>query len=104
MATHHGRPGGRGLELLLLFALLALTFAVVGLTIYLAVSLFVGFLEFLPGRGNVLPIFGLFLFACGLPAFLFLKWLWRNFLGYYKYDPNSLKPLTQGTPDDRKSD
>ncbi|MGL5010469.1 MAG: hypothetical protein ACRC6I_11340 [Paracoccaceae bacterium] len=83
METHHKRPGGRALELILLFALMALTlvlpFGMVLLTKWL-------------GYGTAHVAFGAGI-ALSVP-------LWRAFLRYYKYELHTLKPITE--KDDHK--
>jgi hypothetical protein len=102
MRAHHGRPGGRALELLLLFALIGFSAAVlIG-----GVGLFFGAFAYVEvhfghirGKGA-----GALFILVYTGLLLGLGLIWKVFLKYYKYDPNSLKPLTEGTSDDRKSD
>lgn len=71
--AHHGRPGGRALELLLLALLICLTIA-----IFLAPLL-------LDIRSK-----GLIVVAIAIAAPF-----WIGFLTYYKYDTNTLRPLDE---------
>ena len=86
MATHHGRPGGRGRELLLLL-----------LTILASVLLI--------GGGFLLPLIwtqatetGSSVFASKAGAalgFLGAAMLWRKLLTYYRYDVHTMRPLKE---------
>ena len=100
MRGHHGRPGGRALELLLLFALIGFsaTLFIGGLGFFLgAFAIFEVRIGHIPGQAAS----GLFMLVyMGLLSVLGV--IWKVFLKYYKYDPNSLKPLNEGTSDDRK--
>ncbi len=83
MKTHHGRPGGRGLELLLLL-----------LTILATVTLIGG--GFLAGLAiaeatNVASPRIAAKAGAGL-GFLFCVMLWRKVLASYRYD-HDLKPI-----------
>ncbi len=78
METHHKRPGGRALELILLFALIALT-----LVLPFGMVLLMKWLEY----GTAHAAFGGGI-ALSVP-------LWRGFLRYYKYELNTLKPIME---------
>ena len=86
MATHHGRPGGRGRELLLLL-----------LTVLASILLI--------GGGFLLPLIwtevtetGSSFFASKAGAalgFLGSALLWRKLLTYYRYDGHTVRPLKE---------
>jgi hypothetical protein len=76
VATHHGRPGGRILELSLLFALMAVT-----LVLPFGMVLLMEWLGYLTPK----TAFGVGI-ALSFP-------LWRAFLRYYKYELHTLKPI-----------
>ena len=86
MATHHGRPGGRGRELLLLL-----------LTVLASILLI--------GGGFLFPLIltqatetGSSFFASKAGAalgFLGSALLWRKLLTYYRYDGHTLRPLKE---------
>ncbi len=78
MATHHGRPGGRGLELLVLLLVLISTVAVVVGTVLIVRWLSPNMAYLAIGLG----------FALSVP-------LWRAFLRYYKYEAHTLKPIIE---------
>ncbi len=83
MSTHHGRPGGRLVELLALFAFLGLSVAMlVGMPIL--VMYFLDAPE--PGRRTSI-LAGLAL------ALVILAPIWKALLRYYKYEPHTLKPI-----------
>jgi hypothetical protein len=74
VTTHHKRPGGRALELVLLFSLMGLTLALpVGLFLLMRWLGYVGYYAIPAG------------FALSVP-------LWRGFFQHYKYDLDSLQP------------
>lgn len=85
--THHGRKGGRAVELLLLFVLLGLTIALICVgffgTIYL---LMIYEIEtyYVPKLGMLGAVLG------GLAA----GQVWKKFLKFYHYS-NDLKPISK---------
>ena len=86
MATHHGRPGGRGRELLLLL-----------LTV-LASVLLIGGGFLLPLIGTQATDTGSSFFASKAGAalgFLVSAMLWQKLLAHYRYDANTLRPLRE---------
>ena len=83
--THHGRRGGRALELVLLFGLLGLTIALIGMGFFGAALLAMQIQ--LEGRiAAILPLFGAIL--GGLAA----GQVWKKFLKYYRYS-SALIPI-----------
>ncbi len=100
--THHGRPGGRLLELILGFGLIAASIcvgvAVIGLSFGLCILAIWSAGRW--GSGFVVALMGgvgwliKFYFT---PIWRAVYWvlavLWRPYLRYYKYQPHSLRPL-----------
>ena len=96
MATHHGRPGGRLVEVLAAFVLIGVSVAI------LVGALWAGFVGLMWFAGYVSPVFlaGVMVIATN---YLFTKifrlalWvlsaLWGPFLKYYKYQAHTLRPL-----------
>ena len=107
MTTHHGRPGGRGLELLLLMAVILLTLAVFVMGIALAVFGQAYFaLKVIRIEPALLAPLNVAAFAYWhKPIGRFIWWLcakiWTPFLRYYKYEQATLNPIIDGEQDDR---
>jgi hypothetical protein len=76
--THHKRPGGRALELIILFALMALSLALAFGMVLLVAWLGYGSANLAFGTGVALSV----------P-------LWRAFWRYYKYELHTLRPITK---------
>jgi len=86
--THHGRWGGRGLELLVMFVLIAITIALIVFGFWGTLHLITHF--DLQGRQLIfMPFFGAII--GGLIAGV----LWQKTLKYYRYT-SDLKPITKG--------
>ena len=83
MSTHHGRPGGRGTELLLLLLTLiaSVVLIVVGAILSAAIAHATGF-------GSPLFVGK----AGGALGFVLSALLWRRLLAYFRYGPD-LKPI-----------
>jgi len=90
MATHHGRPGGRGLELLVILGVLTISVAAYGLVVWVVVLW--------PSNGVLAMMFG------GAVVTGLLAKVWSFVLKYYKYRTDTLEPIVEESPHDRKSD
>ena len=94
--THHGRPGGRLLELILMCALIGLSAgalcAGLGLVFLLAM-----FLTGLVGPAFLWPTIALVVTYFWRPIMRTAWWLaakmWNPFLKYYGYEAHTLKPI-----------
>jgi hypothetical protein len=110
MATHHGRPGGRGLELLvMLFAVLltaTILFGGIAGLFALQMVFLAPLLRISPGMLAALN--GVLLTYWYKPgaklAWAICAAIWTPILSYYKYEPHTLKPIFEERPHDRKSD
>jgi hypothetical protein len=83
METHHGRPGGRGTELLYLLLTLLASIVLIGGGFLLGLAL-AGADDSGSQRTYAKAGAGL--------GFLVSAVLWRNFLAYFRYGPD-LKPI-----------
>ena len=94
MATHHGRPGGRLVEVL---AGLALALASgVFLVLCLVVPAYVLFwMDVETHSGGKLEV------ASFLGGLWLLKYPWGALLKYYRYEAHTLRPLAEGETKDR---
>lgn len=93
---HHSRWGGRSLEVLLLFLLIAFS---IGVFVFVFMG---GLLLILPHATTMTG--GKSVFLLNLLAIALLAPIWKAFLRFYKYDPETLKPERQGKEDDSDSD
>lgn len=94
MATHHGRPGGRLLELGLALGLAVLSVA--GLAGAVILGLFIFGPVGSDGGGGRWIILG----SLGLAIYI-LKHPWAALLKYYRYDTQTLRPIKEDETNDR---
>jgi hypothetical protein len=96
MATHHGRPGGRLVEVLAAFALIGVSVAIlVGalLAAYALFGLLVGMVPAWLLAVVVTAALGRFITSVMRGAWWLLSAIWGPFLKYYKYQAHNLRPL-----------
>lgn len=110
MATHHGRPGGRFLEVALGLGLVVLSAGALVAGLALALAAIVGLYGVLYG---ISPILAYGLMAAGGGATVKLAgpimttiWkglsaIWRPFLTYYGYEAHTLRPIKEDETNDR---
>ncbi len=94
--THHGRPGGRLLELILMFALIGLSAGAlcVGLGLVFLLTIL---LTRLVGPAFLGPAVALVVTYLWRPIMRTAWWLaakmWNPFLKYYGYEAHTFKPI-----------
>jgi hypothetical protein len=90
--THHGRPGGRLLELVLVLVLVALSLGLMA-----GFGALVSYEFGLWGDGRAShgadSLVRAFVFAALVCAAAVLSYLWASLLKYYRYDTHTLRPL-----------
>lgn len=96
MPTHHGRPGGRLVELILAFIIIGISVALLlgGIAIPLILSVL---LAKLFGPTFMIVFAGASITYLWRPAMRAAWWIaaaiWNPFLNYYGYEAHSLKPI-----------
>ena len=97
MATHHGRPGGRLLEVGLALGLVVLSAAF--LMVWVAVPIYV--LKLLSLKGGRIGKAGAVWIMLG---FFLLKYPWNALLKYYRYEAHTLRPIKEDRTHERNAD
>ncbi len=92
---HHGRFGGRLLEVVLTLLLVIASAAAL-------VGSFLGTYKVLALLGLKRRSSGKLVSAVYMGVLAGLAAVWRAFLRYYRYDPNTLRPIRPEDTDDRK--
>lgn len=102
--THHGRPGGRALELLIMFALIGLSAAILvggvalGVWVYVLLLTFVDPILVIAASGLMLPYVWKPIMRC---AWWLAATIWTPFMDYYGYEPHTFKQI-KPKEDDQK--